>query len=321
MPVPLMTWRASVLVSQTPSLAGYLAGLKTAVDAEVAAHPTAALWQVGHFNPSGGTLSLKNTPVGIAAGGSPARRLLLFGGSQPHGAAVDGAVSAGNALYCGVAPIGGVDVPPQGYTAGVPFTTGPWISGGTFIHPGGFGADVVQYYETYAGMVIAYRSTSMTNSHGNIATAFLGALAVTMDGEAARDMAAGSVGGWTVNQDSYANFSSEWMPTGDAANSAGYARASYHDPVNGITRMQRAYLTNGSNRSAYRGSNAERYFLPHVMRDVTNAYCRVQLRQIALGVRDTHDATISNVAGIQARKIGARSDVPEDGPWITNFRV
>ena len=320
MPVALMTWRSSALYTTGTSPAAILAGLKAAIDAEVAANPSTALWMVAAFDAAVGTLTLKNTTAGITAGGAAARRLMVFGSvGNPHADAADGASANANSLYCGVAPTAAVDVPQVAFTAGAPYTTGVWVPGGQIA--GSFPTDRVQYHETFDGMVVVFRYLTM-DTVARLATAFMGALAVTLDGETARDIAFGSTGPWSTGQDSAALQQSEWAPSGDATvGGATLSRANFSDPTNGLLRVQRAYLTNGTARSAYRGPGAERYYIPLVMRDLSSAVCRIKLRQIALGAREPHGTTVSDVGGVQATKVGERNDIASDGPWLTNFRV
>lgn len=320
MPATLLTWRKSDLYTITETLAGFLAGLKAAIDAEVAANPSAALWEVADYDGTDGTLVIKNTAAGIAAGGSANRRLMLFGGVAPNTAAIDGATSNTSSLYCGVAPSAGVDAPQQAYGTGVPFTTGAWVPGGILTTV--FTLDKVEYYETAAGMVIVFREGSMTGATNNLSTAILGALAVTMDGESERDIAVGSAGLWVANADTTPGGTGLYIPSANPTGSVGYVRANYLDPDDGVVRCIRLFTgVLAGDTAGIRGVGSTRFFFPIPLRDVNNNYLRIRLRQIGVGLRDVHGSTMSDADGIRAYKIGARTDTAEDGPWLLNSRI
>lgn len=330
----LSTWRASaVYTTSANTVAAWLAGLKALVDAELAAHPTTALWQVSDYSAGNGTLVLK--PTTNAASGVGARRVMFFGGvSTPSSAAVGGQASLSTSyVCCGVAPTANVDAPQQAYATGAPFTTGLWVPGGGIVAPVTSGAEKLQYFEMDQCIVVTSQRPTMVAASGNLASAIIGQMAVTMDGTSLSDFANGSSGLWTADADgthSQQNSTSNGpFAFGSSANLNNvYGQNKYNDPIDGVVAAVPAFVSNNSlwtQAENYTGGRAglanERYFFPIPMRQVVQNRLRYKMRQMAWGVSGTFGEEMLNDSGVRALKLGTRSDVADQGPWLTNFQA
>jgi hypothetical protein len=316
MTVSTLTWRPSALYTLTASThAAAIAGLKAAVDAEVAANPTTALWQVADY--SSGTLTLKRTANGSGGSG----RIMIFGGSSPNTLAIDGATAGSASLYGGYAPNATADAPEASYASGVPYTTGDWIPGG-LITTLLTSIDRVTYFESTAGMFIVWRRAAMNATSTNLATFFAGQLAVSLDGSTAYHIAGGSAGLWAGSQDSVtAAGASLWIGHGGEG-TASSARTNFKESAGNVKRCQKLQaLGIASNTDRLKDAGAKRYFLPILMPNSDSSYIAIKLRQIAGGIEGIFGQAISDASGVAAYKIAGRSDSNDHGPWLTNFLI
>lgn len=320
MPVPLLTWtKATIATVPTTTVAGCLSGLKAAVDAHNAANPTTAFWVVSDYSAPNGTLVLKPTAAGIAAGGTADARIIFFGGSAPNLAAVDGISNTATPLYCGLATSAGVDAPQQAYTAGAPFTTGVYIGGAVL---NAFSSvDRVTYWESFDGLVVAFHRNAMTSTSTNLGNFIVGKLLVDPDGETARWFVTGSLTLWNGSNDSSASTQGVAIPASSSV-AAAAARANALIEPSAIIRTFRTLQAGAAgNLAAARSAGNARYFFPIIMRASESLTTVGKLRQIAYGIQEIFGQTVSTVDGVAAHKLGSRSDVIDDGPWICNFRV
>lgn len=329
----LSNWRKSAdYATSANTVAAWLAGLKALVDAEVAANPTTALWQVSDYSAVNGTLVIK--PTTNAASGVGARRVMFFGGAAPHATAVGGQTGMGSTyVCCGVAPTANVDAPQQSFSAGAPFTTGLWIPGGGIVSPSVSGAEVLSYFELDQGIVVASRRTTMLLTSGNVGSAILGQMAVSMDGVTLTDFANGSSGVWTADAEgdhSQQNSTNNGpFATGPSGNLNGpYGQNKYSDAVDGVVACVPAFISKGSAwtqaenfTGGRRGDANERYFFPIPMRQVVQNRLKIKMRQIAWGVSGIFGEEMLNDSGVRAIKFGTRSDIADQGPWLTNFQA
>jgi hypothetical protein len=127
------TWRMSAAygftpAGATPTVAEYIAAIKTMIDAEAAGSGT---WMVSDYHASNGWLELKRkgSPTGILA----TARILIFGGHIPHAAAVAPTTTAGWLLsanvYMGVCEDANSTGPDASYASGSPYPGKKWTGG------------------------------------------------------------------------------------------------------------------------------------------------------------------------------------------------
>ena len=324
-------WRMSAAYPLGNSIALYLSGIKAAIDAEVAANPTTALWQVADFNAINGTLVIKPTANAVSGVGN--RRVILFGGvGVPSVASLGGIATPGTTYLCGgYAPTAGVNAPEQSYVTGVPFTTGQYLGGGQIVIPD-VNLNRVTYFELDQGIIICiHKSIQITNST-NIATCIAGQLGVSMDGNTLYEVCSSSGSTWRDNPDGGLTGSisstSCMFPCTALPNSI-YSQFKFLSPIDGVINVIPAFT--GAPNSNYaqtdffegarKGSANERYFFSIPMRGLTNAFLDMKMRQMAWGINGIFGEVITDISGVQGRKLGCRSDIADQGPWLTNFQA
>ena len=333
MPVSLLTWRKSATYTvAAQTVAGLIAALKAAIDAEVAANPATAKWQVASYaTGTSNTLVLK-----ARAGGT--RRLMIFGGSDvPNGAAIGGANFNSPAawLYGGVAPTAGVDSPEQAYTTGVPFTTGRWI-GGASAGAVYSGMDRVTYHEHDDGILVLWHYQNMTGGDKKSCHLLLGGHGINMDDDTVVDVAAGSCGPWIADFDSNSQDTSDWAvnegsymqsflphtlaPSNGSGTSTGTSRIFYNDPTAGAKQGAQMLVPINA-MGMWKSQSNRQYFLPFFVLSISEGWLRIKLRQIAIGPAAVHDTVYTNGTDRTARKLAVRGDVASEGPWLTSFAV
>lgn len=315
MPTPTLTWRPSAVyaVSAT-TLAACLQALKDAVDAEVAANPSTAIWQVADFSSVNGTLVLKRR---TGAGGGN-RRIMLFGGAIPSGAATGGATGGVTTLYGGVAPTAGVDAPQQAFTAGAPFTTGVWVPGG-IISTTYTSAERVSYWESADGIVVVWRRAT-TTAAGNTFVFAAGGIMSDVSDDTVIDCSFGSAG--TLAAAAYGILSSAnlLVPAG-ATPAASNARCQILYP--GDLAASSAYRIHGmgTGDSTRLKNGQQAYFLPMFMGRGGFNQLAGKLRQMAFGPAGILGQVLSTASGVIAYGVGDRLDADVDVLWLTNFKV
>jgi hypothetical protein len=327
----ISAWRKSLPYVLGNSVALYLSGIKAAIDAEVAANPTTALWQVSDFNATNGTLVLK--PTANAASGVGNRRFILFGGvGTPSVASVGGITFATAGTLCGgFAPTAGVDAPQQSYVTGVPFTTGEYLGGGIILTPSA-GLNRVTYFELDQGIIICIHRDIQNVNNGNIATCIAGQLGVSMDGSTLYDVCSASGNAWVANPDSgltgQISLATNMFPCTSSPNGI-YAQFKFLSPIDGVVNVipnftgatDAQYSATDFFEGARKGQLNERYFFSIPMRHLSFAYTEMKMRQIAWGINGIFGEAISDISGVQALKLGCRSDIADQGPWLTNFQA
>ncbi len=315
MSVLTRTWRHSALYTVTATLAGAIAGLKAAVDAEVAANPTTAKWQVADSSVPNGTLTLKRTANGTGGRG----RIMVFGGSAPNTNAIDAHTSNTSFLYGGYAPDASVDAPEQAYATGKPYTTGDWVPGGG-ITSSFTGLDRLEYYETEDGMFIVWRAAIMNAATSTIASFFAGDLAVSVDGQTAYAISGGSAGTWTTAEDTQATGTTGmWLSLGTES-TASSTRTNYVETVGNVRRVRKIQIVPATLiQDALRDAASKRYFIPIYLRNSDQLRTLIKLRQIGAGISEVHNQAINSATLTPAAiKIALRSDTQETGPWLLN---
>ncbi len=120
MPYPTLTWAASSLrtvavASTSSTVAELLVGIKAAIDND------STLWAVSDYSAGNGTLEVrrKGSPTGEQA----TVRVLFFGGSVPHAAALAGVTASAANLYVAASVDANTTGPAASYTAGAPYST------------------------------------------------------------------------------------------------------------------------------------------------------------------------------------------------------
>lgn len=315
MAVPTLTWRPSaVYVVPSTNVAGALSSLKDAVDAEVTANPTTAVWEVADWNSGNGTLVLRRR----ASAGGGSRRIMFFGGVLPSTAATGGANAAATTLYAGVAPTAGVDAPQQAYSVGVPFTTGAWIPSG-FVAGTFTAVERVQYWECTDGVAVVWRRFS-TSSSGNVIVAAAGGLATDSTDSTVIDIAFASFNVLSTTPLAVVAGSGQLVPGGSNP-SASNARC--HILFPGDTAATLAFRIHGmgSGDASRLRDGQQVFFLPMFLGRVAFEQLGGKLRQLAFGPAGTCGQTLSTASGIIAYGISDRLDTNADALWLTNFKV
>ena len=272
-------------------------------------------------------------PTVNAFSGVGNRRVILFGGvGIPSVASVGGITTVPTTYLCGgYAPTAGVDAPQQSYVTGVPFTTGEYLGGGPILIPSA-NLNRVTYFELDQGIIICIHRAVQTTGIDNLATCIAGQVGVSMDGNTLYEMCSSSGSEWKNNPDAgqtgQITSTTCMFPCTLTANSI-YAQFKFLSPIDGVVNVIPAF-TGAPNtlysqtdfyEGARKGDANERYFFSIPMRGLSSAFLEVKMRQMAWGINGIFGEAITDVSGVQARKLGCRSDIADQGPWLTNFQA
>jgi hypothetical protein len=317
MPVPVLEWESSSLgVVPAATSLGCITGLVDVVNARVAAFPGQALWEVASSLLSGSSyVVLKPTSVAISAGANPDMRVMVFGGAAPASAVVSPYTANSQHLYVGIAPNAGVDTPDNAYSSDVPFNTGSWRSSAITTSLPSF-VQRVQYFEYVGGIFIVFRH-EILNTSGRIINTIVGECGTSLDDEDIYYVIHGSYLAWPANVDSSNTVGNgNWIQPEDS-NSSIYSGTYYSTDGAVWSRCSSIWGPKPSASAAWI-SNGKRFFLPVICRDLSGL-SNMKLRQICYGPSGTYGELLYDGSGVIATKVGSRTDISEDGPWLTNF--
>lgn len=322
MTVATVTWRKSALYTNTTTnIASVLSSIKDAVDAEVAANPSTYQWAVADYSAVDGTLVLKpRSPSTL--------RLMFYGGSSPHTDATDGAAAASTSLYVGLAVNPGVDAPQQAYTAGAPFTTNQWLSGGLIAAASNISGNSwakLEYWEHVDGFLLVIRKNTMNSgtTNANSALGWGGKMAVSADGQTAYSICGGSTGGLSSTLDTV-TAAGGGIPfsNGTESTTTNSRNNFYESETDVIRRCQCLFKPRAAGLALkLRDAGNRRYFPPIYMVNSNEDRLMIKMRQMAWGVDDAHGTTYSDVDGIKGHRVGFRDDTASPGFWLTNMPV
>lgn len=319
MSVSTRTWRHSALYTvSAATVAGNLAALKAAIDAEVIANPSTYFWGVADSSVPNGTLTLKRSANGTGGAG----RIMVFGGSAPNTNAIDAQTSATTSLYGGFAATATSDAPEQAYTAGKPYTTGDWIPGGSILVTATIAnSERVEYYETEDGIFVVFRLASMNASNSMAGSFFAGNLAVSVDGQTAYAISGGSAGALVTTNESSGTAGTGFFFGNGTEGTAANTRTNYQESAGNVRRCKRmTIIARVGEQEAWRDGASKRYFYPIYLRNSDQTRTIIKMRQMAMGITETHNQLINSATLTPAcTKIAIRSDQVDCGPWLTNF--
>jgi hypothetical protein len=335
--MPLVPWRQAARYSVSSNTAqNVITALKDAINAEVAANPTTALWQVCDFVTAANTASLTIKPTANAPSGIGARRVFFHcNTSAPPSAGFQGGQTGWSVgaqiIGFGVSPTGNTDVPTTSPQTAAPWTD--WLPGGHGYIGTYFTASHLSYFETDQGIIVVLQTALMNSANNNIITMMAGQLAVSLDGLTLYDICAGSYGAWSDRPEgaminsaiagSCGPFPTHIPSHLNTANTMSKVK----DPQDGIVAVCAGIQSQTSVVTAAalytkgrRGRNNERYFFPIPMRQVIIAKTKYKMRQMAYGTTGTYGEIISDAGGVKAVMLGSRANIEDSGIWLTEFQ-
>lgn len=322
MPAPIITWYQSGLEAMASNtVAESLTALKNAVDNRVAGFPSTAMWQVASSDlvSAGKYVVLKPTSVATGAGANADMRIMFFGGAGPNSAAINPYTANTSYLYFGIAPNAGVDTPDNSFTAGVPFTTGSWQP--SLITASFSSLDRVGYFEHVGGIFVVVRAQDLSGAN-RIASGIVGECAVSLDNEDIYYMISGSYTSWSIsNETNISAATGKWVQA--FPSTTGTYPGTFYS-MDGITWTRASAIWGprySDSQNAWRDGGSNRFFLPVYCRDIGGGSTMMKFRQIAFGPAALYGETLNDMNNDTAFKVGARSDVAEQGPWLTSFEV